>query len=298
MPLLRPQHPVVERIEINFSRLPVEIDGLKIVHLSDLHYDRRSDSSIILHAVETANRQRPDLVLITGDFLNLRLIGNGLRPKLDSEACARILRGLNARLGVFGVLGNHDKTEPHTLIHALEAAGIRVLHNSNACIESRGSPFWLVGVEDVLTGNPDLTAALSGIPSGSPTILLAHEPDFADVAACHGVTLQLSGHSHAGQVRFPGMPPAYLPPLGRKYPSGLRTIGPTKLYTNRGIGNSMLPIRLNCPPEVALITLRSVARHQQLDARPPLRPMPPRNVIPFPTSAEAMNYYRLQKNTE
>ncbi len=298
MPLLRPQQPVVERVEIGLSRLPAELDGLRIVHLSDLHYDRRSDSSVILRAVETANQQRPDLAVITGDFLNLRLIGNGLRPAPDSEACARILSGLKTRLGIFGVLGNHDKTDPDTLIRALEAAGITVLHNSNARIERSGARIWLVGVEDVLTGNPDLTAALSGIPSGAATILLAHEPDFADIAACHGVTLQLSGHSHAGQVRIPGMRPAYLPPWGRKYPSGLRTIGRTRLYTNRGVGNSMLPIRLNCPPEVALITLRSLAQRHQADVTAPRRPMPARNVIPFRAPAEAMHYYRLQKNTE
>jgi predicted MPP superfamily phosphohydrolase len=298
MPLLRPQLPVVEWVEISLSQITPEMDGLKIAHLSDLHYDRRKDPSAIAQAVELTNEQKPDLILITGDFLNLRLIGNGLRPAIDSQACAAILSHLKAKFGVFGVLGNHDKTDPHALICALEAVGICVLHNANAYIERRGRRLWLAGVEDVLTGKPELATALRGIPSESATILLAHEPDFADIAACHGVTLQLSGHSHGGQVRFPGMPPAYLPPLGRKYPSGLRTIGGTKLYTNRGIGTSMLPIRLNCPPEVALITLRSPARHQRADAVTAVGPIPSPNVVPFPTMPPAADYYRLENHTE
>ncbi len=248
---------MIERVEVSIAYLPNQLDGLKIAHLSDLHYDRRSDWQIIERAAQAANLEEPDLTVITGDFLNLRILGNGLRPVMDSQDCARILGRLRAPLGIFAVLGNHDKTDPAALIRALETEGIRVLHNRNACVERQASRLWLAGVEDILTGSPDLTAALHGIPRRSPIILLAHEPDFADVATTHGIALQLSGHSHGGQIRLPRMPPAYLPPLARKYPWGLRTVGSMKIYTSRGVGASLLPLRLNCPPEVALITLRA-----------------------------------------
>jgi predicted MPP superfamily phosphohydrolase len=257
MPLLNPQQPVIEHVEVSVAYLPNQLDGLKVAHLSDLHYDRRSDPQIIERAVQAANLPEPDLTVITGDFLNLHILGNGLLPVMDSQGCARILGRLRARLGIFAVLGNHDKTDPATLIRALEFEGIRVLHNCNASVERQDSRLWLAGVEDVLTGSPDLSTALRGIPRCSPIILLAHEPDFADVAATRGIALQLSGHSHGGQIRLPGMPPLYLPPLARKYPWGLRTVGSMKIYTSRGVGTSMLPIRLNCSPEVALITLRA-----------------------------------------
>ncbi len=251
---------MVERVEVSVAYLPNQLDGLKVAHLSDLHYDRQGDPQIIERAVLAANLQEPDVTVITGDFLNLHILGNGLRPFMDSQGCARILSRLRAPLGTFAVLGNHDKTDPATLIRALEFEGIRVLHNRNACVERQASRLWLAGVEDILTGSPDLNAALHGIPCRSPIILLAHEPDFADVAATHDIALQLSGHSHGGQIRLPGMPPAYLPRLARKYPWGLRTVGCMKIYTSRGVGASLLPIRLNCPPEVALITLRATVK--------------------------------------
>ncbi len=282
MPLLCPQQPVIEYVEVTLANLPAELDGLRIAHLTDLHYDRRGDSSVIERAVEAANAQQPELAVVTGDFLNIRKIGNGLRPAIDSRACARFVGALRAPQGVFAVLGNHDKTDPDTLIHALNFEGVQVLHNGNVSVQRNGARLWLAGVEDVLTGNADISAALSGIPRRSPIILLAHEPDFADVAAAFGISLQLSGHSHGGQVRFPWIPPIYLPRLGRKYPGGLRTVGRTQVYTSRGIGNSMLPIRLNCPPEVALITLRP--KHQQTESfEPPLGTLP--KMSRFPASS-------------
>jgi len=131
-----------------------------------------------------------------------------------------------------------------------------VLSNQSTPIESNGARFWLSGVDDVLGGAADLEAALRAIPAGEATVLLAHEPDYADRVARHSVDLQLSGHSHGGQVRLPFMRPMYLPDLARKYIWGLYTIGGLTLYTNAGLGTVEVPVRLNCPPEVTLFTLR------------------------------------------
>jgi len=111
-------------------------------------------------------------------------------------------------------------------------------------------------VDDILRGKPRLDLALRGTPADDPVVLLAHEPDWADHVATRPVDLQLSGHSHGGQIRIPLIGAPYLPPLGRKYPWGLRQIGGLTLYTNVGIGTIGLPMRLGCPPEVTLITLR------------------------------------------
>jgi predicted MPP superfamily phosphohydrolase len=123
-------------------------------------------------------------------------------------------------------------------------------------IESDGGRFWLSGVNDVVEGKSDLAASLRSIPSGEPVVLLAHEPDFADYVSRHAVDLQLSGHSHGGQIRLPFAPPLYLPTLAKKYIWGRYQIGNLSLYTNPGLGTIGVPARLNCPPEITLLTLR------------------------------------------
>jgi hypothetical protein len=132
------------------------------------------------------------------------------------------------------------------------------LKNSCVPIERDGARFWLAGIDDALEGKPDLGAAIKKIPSGEAIILLAHEPDFADEAALTPVDLQLSGHSHGGQIWIPGVGAPWLPPLARNYPRGFYKIENMLLYTNVGIGTIRAPIRINCIPEVTHITLRSM----------------------------------------
>jgi hypothetical protein len=130
-----------------------------------------------------------------------------------------------------------------------------VLRNGKYGIEKDGQRLWVAGIDDVLQGQADLHRSMAGIPEADATILLAHEPDFADYAAKFPLDLQLSGHSHGGQVRLPGIGPIILPTLGQKYHSGLNRVGRLQVYTSRGVGVINLPVRLNCPPEVTLITL-------------------------------------------
>ena len=154
-------------------------------------------------------------------------------------------------------MGNHDlDTDPAHITAVLEGRGIPVLNNRAVALERQGKRLWISGVDDVLQGRPDLELALSGIPQDEPVILLAHEPDWADHVANYPVDLQLSGHSHGGQIRFPLIGAPFLPALAEKYPWGLRRIGKLSLYTNVGIGTVRIPARLGCPPEVSLITLR------------------------------------------
>jgi predicted MPP superfamily phosphohydrolase len=210
--------------------------------------------------VERVNALKPDLIALTGDFVSVRIYKDWDRKSArNATPCAALLSKLRARLGIFAVLGNHDfRTDPKIVAASIEGAGIPVLRNQAAEIHAAAG-LWIAGVNDILNGADDLDQALANIPRGATTILLAHEPDFADdVAQQSAVQLQLSGHSHGGQIRIPvpgGVYAPYLPELGRKYPWGLRNVGGLTLYTNRGIGTLYVPSRVYCPPEITLLKL-------------------------------------------
>jgi uncharacterized protein len=265
--LFEATRPQLVQLEIPIARLPVALDGLTIAQLSDFHYDDLFGVIPIRKAVEIVNRLQPQLVVLTGDFVTISVLSdylhNAKQAASAAEPCARLLSQLHAPLGVFATLGNHDTdSDPSRITDALQAEGIVVLRNRSVPLELEARRLWLAGIDDALVGKPDLEAALRGIPREEPVILLAHEPDFADQAVRYPVDLQLSGHSHGGQLRFPLVGAPYLPELARKYPRGLMQVGPLTLYTNIGLGTIRIPARLNCPPEVTLFTLRSASRNR------------------------------------
>lgn len=255
--LLAPNLPRVVRREIAVRRWPADLEGFTIALLSDFHYDPHFSVHPLKAAVPLVNGLRPDLILLTGDFVTEPSFG-GSKEKAAAEAepCAALLRQMRSTNGLWAVLGNHDcATVPEHVANVLQTSGIQVLANRATPIERNGARFWLGGVNDVLCGEADLDATLSNVARGEPTILMAHEPDYADHVARYPVDLQLSGHSHGGQVRFPFLPPFYLPTLARKYYWGLYRIGALTLYTNPGLGTIGVPARLNCPPEITFLTL-------------------------------------------
>jgi uncharacterized protein len=259
--LLEPNFPHVVRRQIALRRWPERLNGFTIVLLSDFHYDPYFSVHPLHAAIPMVNQLRPDLIALGGDFVSLSLMPyNGEKDAAAAAPCAELLRQLHAPHGLWAVLGNHDFfSAPHLVIAALQGQGIRVLLNESVPIEQNGVRFWLAGVHDVLSGTADLGAALHAIPGGEATILLAHEPDYADYVARHPVDLQLSGHSHGGQVRIPLVGPLYLPALAQKYILGLYEVGPLTLYTNAGLGTIRLPVRFNCPPEITLLTINRSA---------------------------------------
>jgi len=262
--IFEPNRPRLVSIEVPLARLHESWDGFRIAQLSDLHYDDYFSVVPLRKAIVMVNDLQPDLIVLTGDFVTspLRERRRRSRPELREaakaiEPCALLLTQLRAKSGVVAILGNHDVgTAPGYITSVLESHRIPVLKNRSLPLERQGNRLWLAGVDDVLDGKPDLGLALKGIPASEPVVLLAHEPDWADYAAKYPVDLQLSGHSHGGQIRIPLIGAPYLPELARKYPWGLRRIGPLTLYTNAGIGTIRIPIRFDCPPEVTLITLR------------------------------------------
>jgi predicted MPP superfamily phosphohydrolase len=262
--LIEPNRPRIVRQEIALRRWPARLEGFTIVLLSDFHYDRVFSEHPLHSAIGMVNNLRPDLIVLTGDFVSLPAFGDNdesdEKAAAHAEPCARLLQQMQARHGLWAVLGNHDFfSDPRIVSSALRGAGIRVLANQSAAIEADGARFWLAGVNDVMSGTHDLGAALGSVPGEEATVLLAHEPDYADVVAHHPVDLQLSGHSHGGQVRLPLLGALYLPYLAHKYVWGLYRVGPLTLYTNPGLGTLGVPVRWNCPPEITLLTLRRAA---------------------------------------
>jgi predicted MPP superfamily phosphohydrolase len=237
-----------ERVTLPIPGLPTALDGFRILLLSDFHLYPTTRLEFIQEAVELARPLQPDLIALTGDFV-----------QQTAEAIfdlAPVLAGLNARHGLFCVLGNHDHWKgAETVRSGLEREGLFLLENQGILLSHEGSSIYLAGVDDCWAGQPDLRRAMSGHSQNAPTILLSHEPDPADEYSLdQRIAVQLSGHSHGGQVRIPGLGSPFLPPFGRKYDLGLYRVRDTWLYTNRGIGVTA-PIRINCRPEMTELTL-------------------------------------------
>ncbi len=256
--LLAPNLPRVVRREFVLPRLPERMNGFTIALLSDFHYDPIFSVHPLRAAIPLVNNLRPDLIALTGDFVSVPDFGDSLKAALAAEPCAQLLRQMKAPHGLWAVLGNHDNdTDPEHVTHALEAVNIHVLINESQPIERDGARFWLSGVNDVFSHDADVPKTLQGVPAGESVVMLVHEPDYADVVCRYPVDLQLSGHSHGGQIRIPFLPPLYLPRWAKKYIWGTYHVGPLTLYTNPGLGTIEIPMRLNCPPEITFVTLHS-----------------------------------------
>lgn len=244
--LIEPRMPTLERITLPLPGLPAALDGLRIGQLSDLHLGLLHTAHNTRWGVQQMLREQPDLLVITGDFVTL--------PQAI-PSIAELLRPLHAPLGVYAVTGNHDYWEGvEEITAAARALGIEVLFNEHRRLTWRGAELWLAGTDDLWYGAPDLDATLHGIPPESFTLLLAHEPDCAPAAAHRGVQAQLSGHTHGGQIRLPLLGTFCLPRMGIYFAGGHYDVDGMQLYVSRGLGG--MPVRFNCRPEAAIITLR------------------------------------------
>jgi uncharacterized protein len=253
----------VTRRDIHLVGLPAEFDGLRIAHLSDIHMDEFTEPFFLHHVIGQINLMKPDVVLLTGDFVSAELNSRQFAIR-SAWQCANMLTQLECRQ-LYSVLGNHDvAVNAKKITAALQANGVTVLNNACLPIERTGGRIWLAGLDDPLEGNPNpelaIPASIRNVPN-EPVILMCHAPDYADKLLTHpagsAVGLMLSGHTHGGQVRLPLVGALQLPPLGRKYVEGWFRLGQMQLYVNRGIGTVGIPFRLDCPPEVTILTLRT-----------------------------------------
>jgi uncharacterized protein len=246
------RHRVTENV-FSLPSLPAGLDGLRILHLSDLHIDCQQ---LGLHDLGAAFARVVDglsfdLCLITGDF---RYMVHGGYEEVGAQM-RTLMPALECELGIYGILGNHDFIEQ---VPYLEQLGLKMLVNEAAAIERDGQQLWLVGVDDPhFYGTHDLGRAMEELPPGACTVGLIHSPELCDVAEQSGVDLYLTGHTHGGQLCLPGGVPIYRNARSpARMVNGRWSLGRMQGYTSAGTGSSGWPVRLNCPPEVAVHVLR------------------------------------------
>lgn len=248
--LLR-EHVEVSRVEVKITNLPAEFSGMTIAHMSDIHHGRFTDLAYINDCVQIVNGLKPDLVALTGDFT----VGG----RRFIEPCAEVLKGLEARAGVYAALGNHDHyVGARAVARALKNKGIKLLIDEVDRIELGGSKLWLLGVDDLWCGQTDINSLMEGLPPDEPRVVFSHNPDFIEEFAARDkhIDLMISGHTHGGQIRFPLIgAPQISSEYGQRYAIGLNRKGLMQVYTTRGIGTIIVPARLNCPPEIVLYKL-------------------------------------------
>lgn len=250
----------VEQVDVPIASLPAALEGLTIGLITDVHVGHFAGAELAERVAAIMSRARPDLILLGGDLIH------DDTPTDLIVATARAFGALSAPLGRYAVLGNHDYAAgAQRLVSALHDAGVPVLVNEGRRIQAGQEALWLAGVDDFGVSTPDLEQAMRGARGERLTLLLVHEPDYADSLQVQqygqSIQLQLSGHSHGGQVRLPGIGPVHLPPYARRYPMGLQRAEGSDMwvYTSRGIGVSGPPVRFLCPPEVTLLRLRRAA---------------------------------------
>lgn len=248
----------VEKTIIPINNLPVDLVGFSIVQLTDLHLRPFTQLELIERAIIKANELKPDLVVLTGDY-----VWHDERDILD---LAPALAKLESKYGVYACLGNHDvDTDPVLITKVLREYNIPVLINSGFVITVNNSSLYLSAIDDAWKGEANIELAMENHPGGNiPTVLLAHEPDVIDwYAEDERISLQLSGHTHGGgQVvskKGKGLVKSH---LGKKYVQGLYRVNKSWVYTSRGIGSTGLPVRHNCPPEVTYICLEKAKSNE------------------------------------
>jgi len=241
----------VVRFELPLARLAPQFAGLRLVQISDIHIGTWMTRSLLAEAVERVNAENPDIVAITGDFVTYDA------PRFARDL-AEELACLAPRYATLAVLGNHDHwSGAETLRRIFADSNIIDLSNRVYTLHHNGTCLHFAGVDDFMNDQDRLHTVLEAIPADGAAILLVHEPDFADIsAASRRFDLQISGHTHGGQVLLPLLGAPFLPSYGRKYYSGLYHVDGMLQYTNRGLGTAELQVRLNCRPEITVITLQ------------------------------------------
>ncbi len=257
--VLAPYRYVVTQVDVPVARLPQALDGLRVGVMSDIHLNTFMSATHLAAGVRDMNALAPDVMLLAGDYVDgsAQLVRD----------CVQALEGLQAPLGVYAVLGNHDIRSG--VREVLQASAIRLLFNETVSLSHQGARLHVAGLGSVYWSAADPTRALATIPPNpdEPILLLVHEPDYADEMTArfqrghldpgYWIPLQISGHTHGGQVRLPGLGALWLPPLGQRYIRGLQPVihSDRWVFTSVGFG-AIFSVRVHCPPELCVLTLR------------------------------------------
>ena len=238
------------RIEVPIHGLPPAFDGFTIIQLSDTHVGFWTKPRHIRQIVARVNEMQPDLIVLTGDYVN--------RFERNCTPSGQSLKGLKAKHGVYAVLGNHDYwVNADAMTKALKRSGVEALFDEQRKITIGKESITLVGLDDEWEGKPDYDKAFKGISADDICITIAHNPDAVLHLKGRPIQLLLSGHTHGGIVALPLIGPvAANTKLGREYVSGMHEINGIRTYISRGIGFVSIPFRINCPPEVPVFILK------------------------------------------
>lgn len=259
----------LERLDIQLKNLPSGFDGLKVGFITDIHAGPLVPTRLVRAGVEMVMAEKPDLILLGGDYVHgatrfLWTRVGGFKPAHFNE-CLDELSALSAPLGVYGVMGNHDHWSGAEVLESiasgLEGIGVRILKNESEILKAGDAEIVLAGVDDYWEGPADLVRAFKGAGPERVSILLSHNPDInEDVENLdRPIDLILSGHTHGGQIVLPLVGLPFPAPFNTRYTAGLVRDGDRQTYVNRGLGVFFVPIRIGCPPEVSLLTLRRKA---------------------------------------
>lgn len=238
---------------IELPRLPASFDGMKVAVLGDFHHSSLVSLDFIRGTVSMAETLQADACALVGDFIHY-----GKTSHQHLLPCLRVLSQLSGSLGVYCVPGNHDLHLNRDLYHS-EVAKTSLTDLTNRAVPMRrnNETLWFAGVDDLWWGTPDQESALANVPADEAVILLSHNPDFAEDFPDPRVDLILSGHTHGGQAHFPWIGSPWIPSkYGDKYRHGLVEGPQSKVFVTRGIGETGIPIRVNSPPEINLLTLK------------------------------------------
>ena len=248
---IEPRWVRASRHDVAVPGLPKGLDGIRIAQLSDLHLPANRGAAE--GTISLIRAERPEIVVLTGDQCET---ADGIA---ELSAFVSETRGSVATLAVLGNWDYRGGSVGDVAALAYEAAGAILLVNRHAIIQRGGAALAFVGLDDLLSGKPDLAAASAGVPGDAPVILLAHEPGPTDDPLPPGAPspiLTLAGHTHGGQIRIPGLP-ARTPIGSGRFLAGWYQSAWGRLYVSRGIGTADIRARFFCPPEVPIFRLRS-----------------------------------------
>lgn len=256
---IEPRRLVVRESRLELPHWPPELAGLRAGVMTDLHAGApHAGPRAIERWVARMNEQRPDIVLLGGDFADAHFLFGG---RMEPEAIAERLTALDAPLGSVAVLGNHDWVQFGVRMwNALTAAGIPVLENDAIAIPDPRTTFHVAGLADLRSRRPDAVAALEHVPAGAPVLMLAHDPDLFPLVPDR-VSLTVAGHTHGGQVALPVIRRPFIPSYyGERYARGHIVEDGRHLVVGAGLGTSGAPVRLLAPPELLVLELHPCAR--------------------------------------
>jgi predicted MPP superfamily phosphohydrolase len=259
---IEPHRVTVNKLRLAIRDLPCAWDGLTIAHMTDLHRSPFVSLKYLNDCVATANSLRPDLAVFTGDYIThgMRFRNRLVHADIDignpaelTQQAAQCMARARATYGVFASLGNHDHWfNGDRVTKAIESAGVPVLRNQNTAVTINGESLPIVGMGDLYTEGVDFERAFAGV-NAPFSLVLMHNPDSFGSWARPGSHLVLAGHTHGGQVNLPLLGSPLSP---SRFVQGLFRHADSMMYVNRGLGLIFPPIRINCPPEIALIQLQ------------------------------------------